>query len=830
MEETPSLKIAGVKQDEDQTGEEGENSHERDDEKDSIDIHFLHINGDNMHYDGIGLDVGNGDNGNGVNEHAYGRHHTHVAGHHYGNQKHNELWEDEEGFVKTLGTNIPSEDDNDSANEGIHGRHHTVDARHHLHADRKHHKLKIDKDGFIELESTNTHSEKETDEEGHDTHHPKHQIYIDLHHTENNNVDIPVTNHHFMNKNDNEEEYIGTHNEYTGDDTYDTYATPLTYELQNDNNEDAKRKSRLEYRKYKRQNLLRSYRSYSDGEADLDNIIETLGDPDLTSDIYDDKTLAKRTKQPLVVPQNDKDSLLRKGKHHTAIPLKGNSMSFKDESKAEQKIVKDRMAHHDEDEHDPGDIHEEDLSILAQRNDNSNTDLRQNSVDDELALNLDEEAVQTQVAAIEEEDKNVKNVLQGAEKFAANQRYGAEDDVEGELMKNFSPSYEDEEYHDETEERHREPYRSEERGQDYHHTHEPSSYWQDHNEAHQRPRDERGQRKQIITKARTKKKVHKSWPTLSTKQTGVRSGEKKTIKNSKINQQHLNNMNLHQQKAYDKKNDTLKSVKTNSNVQHVIVTNRSSSDLTVNKFSQDKHLLHPKNKEEVVNHTNKFKTKYDTKYRKGIKTTKSTKTKSNTNTTVENSHKKGEHGKIDDVLLKIKSKIHVLNEPYFLTENGAHGENKKGGKSSETQSHGSKLYQAIYSPKKQSSKYSKSSNKTNSTYNANELTILQFMYHSPSHVTSMKHPSSTVNGARRFLTSDLKSQKFDYQMGELKLRDIIQKYGDLNEEERKALRSLIDKDDVYQDGEFLPRKEVTGRKRQKLGQEGLTGGKSDLHL
>lgn len=55
---------------------------------------------------------------------------------------------------------------------------------------------------------------------------------------------------------------------------------------------------------------------------------------------------------------------------------------------------------------------------------------------DELQMHLDDEALKMEVKAIEEEDSNVKNVLQGSEKFANEQRLGRfEGDYEKDLIK-----------------------------------------------------------------------------------------------------------------------------------------------------------------------------------------------------------------------------------------------------------------------------------------------------------------------------------------------------------------------------------------------------------
>ena len=57
---------------------------------------------------------------------------------------------------------------------------------------------------------------------------------------------------------------------------------------------------------------------------------------------------------------------------------------------------------------------------------------------DELQMHLDDEALKMQVKAIEEEDSNVKSVLQGSEKFANEQKLGNfEGDVEKDLIKNI---------------------------------------------------------------------------------------------------------------------------------------------------------------------------------------------------------------------------------------------------------------------------------------------------------------------------------------------------------------------------------------------------------
>ena len=57
---------------------------------------------------------------------------------------------------------------------------------------------------------------------------------------------------------------------------------------------------------------------------------------------------------------------------------------------------------------------------------------------DELQMHLDDEALKMQVKAIEEEDSNVKNVLQGSERFANEQKLGRfEGDFEKDLIKNI---------------------------------------------------------------------------------------------------------------------------------------------------------------------------------------------------------------------------------------------------------------------------------------------------------------------------------------------------------------------------------------------------------
>ena len=82
---------------------------------------------------------------------------------------------------------------------------------------------------------------------------------------------------------------------------------------------------------------------------------------------------------------------------------------------------------------DDGDISDIVSRFTDQKHENSHR-----MGNDELQMHLDDEALKMQVKAIEEEDSNVKSVLQGSERFANEQKLGRfEGDFEKDLIKNI---------------------------------------------------------------------------------------------------------------------------------------------------------------------------------------------------------------------------------------------------------------------------------------------------------------------------------------------------------------------------------------------------------
>ena len=79
-----------------------------------------------------------------------------------------------------------------------------------------------------------------------------------------------------------------------------------------------------------------------------------------------------------------------------------------------------------------------DISDIVSRFTDHKQDNSHRMGNDELQMHLDDEALKMQVKAIEEEDSNVKNVLQGSEKFANEQKLGRlEGDFEKDLISNI---------------------------------------------------------------------------------------------------------------------------------------------------------------------------------------------------------------------------------------------------------------------------------------------------------------------------------------------------------------------------------------------------------
>ena len=96
----------------------------------------------------------------------------------------------------------------------------------------------------------------------------------------------------------------------------------------------------------------------------------------------------------------------------------------------EEGALKDKMGSYAPDD---GDISE----IVSRFTDHKQENMHRMG-NDELQMHLDDEALKMQVKAIEEEDSNVKNVLQGSERFANEQKLGhLEGDFEKDLIRNI---------------------------------------------------------------------------------------------------------------------------------------------------------------------------------------------------------------------------------------------------------------------------------------------------------------------------------------------------------------------------------------------------------
>ena len=175
-----------------------------------------------------------------------------------------------------------------------------------------------------------------------------------------------------------------------------------------------KRKHKKKKRKSKKEKLVALVVADEDGE------VSVKGDTKAT--------IQKHIESPDVDEIKKAKSMLYDG-----VIVKRNAIGPLEPEEFEEGTIREKMGSYAPDDNDIS-------SIVSQFTDRR-AENGHRMGNDELQMHLDDEALKMQVKAIEEEDSNVKSVLQGSEKFANEQKLGHfEGDFEKDLIKSFGKS------------------------------------------------------------------------------------------------------------------------------------------------------------------------------------------------------------------------------------------------------------------------------------------------------------------------------------------------------------------------------------------------------
>lgn len=158
--------------------------------------------------------------------------------------------------------------------------------------------------------------------------------------------------------------------------------------------------------------------------ADEDGEVSVKGDTKAT--------IQKHVESPDIVPGSDE---IKKAKSmlYDGVIVKRDTFGAFEPEEFEEGTIREKMGTYAPDDND--------ISSIVSRFTDHRAENGHRMGNDELQMHLDDEALKMQVKAIEEEDSNVKNVLQGSEKFANEQKLGhLEGDFEKDLIQSFGKS------------------------------------------------------------------------------------------------------------------------------------------------------------------------------------------------------------------------------------------------------------------------------------------------------------------------------------------------------------------------------------------------------